>query len=182
MKGERIKEFRLKKGYTLADLGKKTGFTASFLSQIERGIKSPSLASLRKIADCLGVSVLAFIVDEDDSYLIRKDKRKKIVIPEIGTEYEFITPISPHGSIEPNMGGIYVELKPKNCVSEGLVRHDAQQSIYVIEGQIDVHLSDEVYRLNEGDSFYIQSNVPHNIMNSGDKKAIIISYVSPSLY
>jgi len=182
MKVGRIKEIRLKKDYTLADLAKKTGYTASFLSQIERGLKSPSLEALRKIADCLDVPIMVFMTDYDDSYLVRRDKRKKIVMPEIGTEYEFITPISSDENIRPNMVGMLVELKPKCWVSEKLVTHSAQESLYVIKGQIEVHLYDGVYKLNEGDSFYIREDVPHNIFNPGDQNAILIAYLSPAIY
>ena len=50
---EIIKKKRLEKGYTLAYMSKQLGFTASFLSQLERGLKQPSLESLRKISDFL---------------------------------------------------------------------------------------------------------------------------------
>lgn len=53
MNPEIIKKKRLEKGYTLAYMSKQLGFTASFLSQLERGLKQPSLESLRKISDFL---------------------------------------------------------------------------------------------------------------------------------
>lgn len=182
MNVERIKEIRLKKGCTLADIAKKTGYTPSFLSQIERGLKSPSLEALRKIAESLEVSIMAFIIDYDDSYLIRRDKRKKTIMPEIDTVYEFITPTISEGNIKPNMVGMHIEVKPKSWVSEKMVAHSAQESTYVIKGEIEVHLHDKVYKLHEGDSFYIREDVPHNIFNPSNETAVVIGYISPAIY
>lgn len=182
MNANRIKEIRLKNGYTLADIAKKTGYTASFLSQIERGLKSPSLEALRKISESLDVSIMTFIIDYDDSYLIRRDKRKKIVMPEIDTVYEFITPTISEENIRPNMVGLLTKVKPKSWVSEKMVAHSAQESMYVVKGEIEVHLYDKVYKLYEGDSFYIREDVPHNMFNPSDETSIMIGYISPAIY
>lgn len=182
MNVERIKEIRLKKGYILADIAKKTGYTVSFLSQIERGLKSPSLEALRRIAESLEVSIIHFIMDYDDSCLIQKDKRKKFIVPEIDTVYEFITPTISEESIKPNMVGMYIKVKPKSWVSKKMVSHSAQESIFVIEGEVEVHLYDKVYKLQEGDSFYIREHIPHDIFNPNDEPATVIGYISPAIY
>ncbi len=182
MEGERIKEVRNRKGYTLQELADKTGITASYISQIERGIRHPSLGSLRKIAECLEVPVLAFMINNDDSFIIRKQNRKTTYMPEIETEYQFITPISSDENIKPNMVGLYAKLEPGKWVSEKLISHSGQESILVLKGEIEVHLYDQVARLKEGDSFYIRENIPHNILCSGKEESISIHYFSPPIY
>ncbi|MCD5410942.1 MAG: XRE family transcriptional regulator [Clostridiales bacterium] len=178
----RIKEIRCKKGLTLADLSSRTGYTSSFLSQIERGLKSPSLEALRKIADSLEVPIFTLMIDFDESYLIRKGSRKKIVMPEIDIIYEFITPIASDEKIKPKIVGMIVELNPQKWVSEKLIVHSAQESIYILRGTIEIHLTDKIIELEEGDSFYLREDVRHNMYNPNSEKAVFISYLSPAIY
>lgn len=67
--GERIRNFRQKKKFTLRELSQATGLSISFLSDIENGRRLPSLENLSKIAKALDVSI---------SYLIEKDKDSNI--------------------------------------------------------------------------------------------------------
>ena len=53
---ESIRELRRRKNFTLRQLSEKTGYTVSFLSQLERGIKNPSLDALRAIAQELNLT------------------------------------------------------------------------------------------------------------------------------
>ncbi len=182
MKGERIKKIRAEKGMTLKDLAEITGFTPSYISQIEREIRQPSLETLRKIASSLNVPLLAFMVDFDDSQVIREKERKKVFIPQVQTEYEFITPTLSDENIKPNMVGLYVEIDPGKAVSEKLISHSGQESIFVLEGEVEVQLYDQSFKIKKGDSFYLRENVPHNIQNKGQKKAITIHYFSPPIY
>lgn len=197
MRGEKIKNIRIEKGYTLADLSERTGYTPSYLSQIERNLKNPSLEALRKIADSLEVPIITFLIDDYDKYplaqesfnddyyryyMLQKNTRKKMVIPEIGTEYQFITPVSQHKTRKPKMLGFYIELKPKSWVSEKLVTHKAEESVLVIDGMVEVYVDDKVFHLVTGDSFYIDENVPHNIKNPLDTDTIIVVYQSPAMY
>ena len=56
MVGQRIRQIRKSKQLTLQDIAEKTGFSAGFLSQVERGTTDPSLSALRKISDALEVT------------------------------------------------------------------------------------------------------------------------------
>jgi len=197
LKGEKIKSIRIEKGYTLADLAAKTGYTASYLSQIERNLKNPSLEALRKISDGLHTPIITFLIDENEKYipaethesdaferyaLLRGTSRRKMIVPEIGAEYQFITPIPRNSLNKPRMLGFYNELKPQAWVSEKLVTHEPEESIIVIDGLVEVYVDDKVFTLVKGDSFYIAGNVPHNIKNPTDTKAIIVAYQSPAMY
>ncbi len=197
MKGEIIKNIRLEKGYTLADLAARIGYTASYLSQLERNLKQPSLEALRKIADGLNTPIITFLMDGNEKYipsepcesdtferyaLIKGTSRRRMVVPEIGTVYQFITPVCSQTPNKPRMLGFYNELKPKAWVSEKLVIHEPEESIIVIEGQVDIYVDDKVFTLARGDSFYIAPGVPHNIKNPADTNAVIVAYQFPAMY
>ena len=93
MFGERIKAQRNELGQSLRALAKDVDLTASFLSQIERNQADPSIKSLRRIADALGVPMLYFLSDDDATDpVVRRDRRNQLVIPESGVTYELLTP------------------------------------------------------------------------------------------
>src|SRR4030088_531857 len=80
--GVRIHSMREKRGQSLKQLGQATGLTQSFLSQVERDLTSPSVASLRKIAEALGTSVATFFAGgSPNGRLVRKDERPVLIHP-----------------------------------------------------------------------------------------------------
>lgn len=108
MNWNRIREERKKKGYTLAQVARETGYSIGYISQLERNQKEPSLAALRKIAACLGCSEVYLIMGQENEtavshspdqdtpygpgYILRRDQRVPMKIPEIDTAYSIFTP------------------------------------------------------------------------------------------
>lgn len=187
MNPEIIKKKRLEKGYTLAYMSKQLGFTASFLSQLERGLKQPSLESLRKISDFLELPMIFFFFDENAQpvsepvtqdgacYVIRKNSRRKIVLPEIQTEYEMLTP-SP-AEVKTELNGSYCEIRPGCRMSERMITHNCDESMFVLKGKMRAFIGEATYDLEDGDSIYFSRHIPHNALNTGDDKLCVITYM-----
>ncbi len=169
---------------TLNELSEITGLTASYLSQLERDIIEPSLASLRKIAKAFSVPIYTFLDDESkDHTLIRCDERKKLDLPNSSITYEFLTPMSFEKDSPGNLEVIYYELNPLSWSSDDFIIHSADECIFIIEGSIELYLSEEKYELNSGDSIFIKRNIPHRFYNpSKNKKVKGVSSISPSVY
>lgn len=184
----KLKQIRKSKGYTLSILSSMTGCTSSYLSQLERGLKQPSLEMLRRISNCLEVPVFDLLSDEEASGawsrkaagnkydIIRHNNRKKIVMPEILTEYEFLTPYSADGSDNTRIVGMYTTLMPGKWSCEKSIVFDFDFSIFIIQGTATVCIEDETLTLGKDDSLYIYSGVQHNFYNAGNNKLIIIGY------
>jgi transcriptional regulator with XRE-family HTH domain len=184
----KLKQIRKSKGYTLSDLSSMTGCTSSYLSQLERGLKQPSLEMLRRISNCLEVPVFHLLSDEespdacirkptDNKYdIIRHNNRKKIVMPEILTEYEFITPYSADENDNTRIVGMYTTLLPGKWSCEKPVTLDYDFSIFIIQGTAAVCIEEDKQTLGKGDSLYLYSGVPHNFYNAGNNELIIIGY------
>ncbi|HWQ57487.1 MAG TPA: XRE family transcriptional regulator, partial [Clostridia bacterium] len=159
---EIIKLKRLEKGYTLAYMSEQLGFTASFLSQLERGLKKPSLDSLRKISDFLELPMIYFFFDDETEQkqeppsgdgacrVIRRGNRQKIMLPEIQTEYEMLTP-SPN-EINTQLNGSYCEVRPGCYMSEKMITHGCDESMLVLKGKMRAFIGDATYDLEDGDS------------------------------
>lgn len=184
----KLKQIRKSKGYTLLALSNIVGCTSSYLSQLERGLKQPSLEMLRRISDCLEVPIFTFFSEDETSYsqitnqrtneysIIRHDNRKKIIIPDILTEYEFITPYNTDGSDNCHIIGMYTTLAPGKWACEKLISLNFDFSVFIIQGTATISLKDTTLILKHGDSIYFNSGTQHNFYNSGNEQLVLIGY------
>ena len=94
--GQRIKQLRVMKGLTQEELADRAELSKGFISQVERDLTSPSIATLMDILQCLGVSVSEFFTEEPEEqivftkedYFIKKDEENKNTIIETLRHYK----------------------------------------------------------------------------------------------
>lgn len=197
MYGRRIREMRKRRGLTLKEVAEATGYTIGHISQIERDLKSPSLVALRKIAACLNCSEVWLIMDDSElsaksseegkkskeSYLMRKENRIPMKIPEIDVSYSIFTPSKLPNAQEAQMTGLIVRLKPNTWVTEKMISHgNYDESLLLLKGELELRIDNSTYMIYEGDSFYIPKNCLHNYLNSSNEEATIIVYFSQLVY
>lgn len=197
MYGSRIREMRKRRGLTLKEVAEATGYTIGHISQIERDLKSPSLVALRKIAACLNCSEVWLIMDDSElsaksseegkkskeSYLMRKENRIPMKIPEIDVSYSIFTPSKLPNAQEAQMTGLIVRLKPNTWVTEKMISHgNYDESLLLLKGELELHIDNSTYMIYEGDSFYIPKNCLHNYLNTSNEEATIIVYFSQLVY
>lgn len=187
MNFEKLKWIRKKKGYTLARVSQATGYTASFLSQLERGLKEPSITTLRKLADLYAIPLVSLFVENEEDIavdgtakkaqpsirIIRESERKKIMLPEIFTVCEFVTPANRQCRIS----GHITKLEPGCWCSESLISHTTDESAYIIKGNMKALLGDKIFYLGSGDSIYIEAYALHNWQNCGEETLDILTYM-----
>ena len=197
MYGRRIREMRKRRGLTLKEVAEATGYTIGHISQIERDLKSPSLVALRKIATCLDCSEVWLIMGDSElsaksseegkkskeSYLMRKENRIPIKIPEIDVSYSIFTPSKLPNAQEAQMTGLIVRLKPNTWVTEKMISHgNYDESLLLLKGELELRIDNSTYMIYEGDSFYIPKNCLHNYLNTSNEEATIIVYFSQLVY
>lgn len=197
MYGSRIREMRKRRGLTLKEVAEATGYTIGHISQIERDLKSPSLVALRKIAACLNCSEVGLIMDDSElsaksseegkkskeSYLMRKENRIPMKIPEIDVSYSIFTPSKLPNAQEAQMTGLIVRLKPNTWVTEKMISHgNYDESLLLLKGELELRIDNSTYMIYEGDSFYIPKNCLHNYLNTSNEEATIIVYFSQLVY
>ena len=197
MYGSRIREMRKRRGLTLKEVAEATGYTIGHISQIERDLKSPSLVALRKIAACLNCSEVWLIMGDSElsakspeegkkskeSYLMRKENRIPMKIPEIDVSYSIFTPSKLPNAQEAQMTGLIVRLKPNTWVTEKMISHgNYDESLLLLKGELELRIDNSTYMIYEGDSFYIPKNCLHNYLNTSDEEATIIVYFSQLIY
>lgn len=178
MIGEKINARRSEMGLSLRALAKEVDLTASFLSQIERDQADPSIKSLRKIADALGVPMLYFLSEDSAANpVVRKDRRKRLLIPESGVTYELLTP-----DLDRKMEMFLGEVKPSDQNIAFPLPFSTEECILVLEGKIRVTLGDSDYDLEEGDSIYFDCSSLNRLIATGGAPAKFVSAVTPAVF
>ncbi len=174
--GNKIRKLRISKGINLTDFAKKIDKTPSYLSQIERGMASPSIMALREISKALNVPIFYFLInDKEQSAIVRKNERRVLQFPKSHLTYELLSPDVSH-QIE--VIRTRIEVGASTCSKP--LSHEGEECTLVIEGKMKIQVGDEFFILEEGDSIYYIASIPHKITSIGDKDLVIISAITPS--
>lgn len=171
--GERIKELRIERGLTQEELADRAELSKGFISQIERNLTSPSIATLEDVVLALGMDFKTFFSDDeekqvvftDDDYYVKEDEASRYTI-------EWIVPNAQKNEMEPVR--LTLEAGGSTMVDNP---HEGEEFGYVMSGTIIIHIGNEEYQAKEGETFYIYPEKPHYI--SSDKGAQIIWVSSP---
>jgi transcriptional regulator with XRE-family HTH domain len=174
--GSRIRALRQARRLTLRALAERSGVTESFLSQVEREVTSPSIASVQRIARGLDLSIAQLFAEEGASgRVVRREARRRISYPGLKAVDEFLTA---------NMAGrlqvILSTIEPGGGTGEEPYTHDSDEEVVVVlEGVLDMWVGDEHYVLREGDAITFGSRTPHWNMNRGEHPVVVIFCLTP---
>jgi transcriptional regulator with XRE-family HTH domain len=183
--GERIKRLRLKRSMGLVELGKHTGLSASFLSQLETGRVVPTLRNLARIAMVFNKDLSFFFESEPVSLFRVHRKSDRVRLPQTGVDdptyfFESIGYMVPDRQLDP----YYAEFLPLKRTQE--IRphvHPGFEFLYVLSGELEVRHADSVQVLNAGDGVYFDASTPHSYRCAGKTPAtaIIVTMHQPSV-
>ncbi len=173
--GGKIRELRMRRGYTLKEVSQMTGFSTALLSQIENNVVSPPISTLWKIAEALGVKIGYFFQESPqesiDYALVRKGKGKPTARRETYPNLSFYS--LAFGKMDRKMDPYLVEFdRDENC--NRAISHEGEEFIYVLEGSLKIHLGDKVIELREGDSIYYDSRVSHCVEGKKGTKFLAV--------
>src|SRR5919198_4421465 len=177
--GERLRELRRFRRCTLKTIADRSRLSESFLSQVERGQSAASIASLRRIAGALGVS-MADLFEPDGGpgpRVLRRDERPALSFGILGRKM-LLTPRPLH-HLEVFAG----ELEVGGSTGDQPYAHgDSEELFVVISGTVQLELGGELHELERGDSIDYRSSTPHRISNIGDEPAEVMWIISPPSY
>ena len=177
--GERLRELRRIRRATLRQIADRSGLSESFLSQVERGRSSASIASLRKIAEALGVSMADLFEPGGvpGPRVLRRDERPALSFGILGRKL-LLTP-KPLHHVEVFAG----ELEVGGSTGEQPYAHgDSEELFVVISGSVQLELDGELFDLEAGDSIDYRSSTPHRVTNTGQELAEVMWIISPPSY
>jgi transcriptional regulator with XRE-family HTH domain len=171
--GERIKRLRLKKSMGLVELGRHTGLSASFLSQLETGRVVPTLRNLSRIAMVFSKD-LSYFFDTEPNALFRIHRRKERVrLPQTGVNdptyyFESLGYMVPDRHMDP----YFAEFVPLAKETEPRAHmHAGFEFLYVLDGDLEIRHGDQNCTLEAGDAIYFDAGTPHSYQCVGRKPA-----------
>jgi len=173
--GEKIKHLRVKNGLTQQELANRCELSKGFISQLERDLTSPSIATLVDILECLGTNLTDFFSDKNDEKIVfHKDDVFIQEDKDLGHTIKWIVPNSQKNSMEP----ILIEIEPGGA-SEPDDPHDGEEFGYVMSGTIFLHLGNQKFKVKKGESFYFKPSLVHFISNESRYVAKVLWVSSP---
>jgi transcriptional regulator with XRE-family HTH domain len=172
----KVRMIRTAKGLNMRELADKVGCSTSFISQIENGKVSPSIAMLKKIASVLGVRVVDFFMTEKsgNDIILRKNERTHMKYPQGDAFIEMLVAKVSNKKMQP----IWAHFEPGDG-SQGMYSHTGEEFGIIINGSLELQIEDEVYMMEEGDTFYFSSDRKHGYRNMGDKPSNVIWVITP---
>lgn len=175
--GDRLQGERVKAGISQRELARRTGLSASLISQIESGLSKPSVGTLYSIVTELGVSLDRIIRGEEyregsdrtqsptdgNSPLVRRDERQFVEL-DSGVRWEELS-ADPEDAVD-FIHATYA-VGGTSTPDETLMRHHGREYGYIIAGTLGVQIGFVEYELNPGDSIAFNSTEPHRLFNKG---------------
>ncbi len=176
--GPRLRRLRTSRALTLRQVAQRAGVTESFLSQVERGVATPSIASVQRIAGGLGLSIADLFAEVEGGGLVRAAERRRITYPGLGAVDEFLTR-GKGGRLQVIMSTV----EPGGGTGDEPYTHDSDEEVVIVlEGELDLWVGDEHVHLEAGDAFAHSSRVPHRNTNNGTGPARLLFCITPPSY
>lgn len=178
--GRELRAFRRARGLSLVEVCARIGRSIGFLSQIERGLSTPSVEDLRKLAKVYDAPFgLFFGAPEGDpaerGLVVRADARRKLGTVEDGLVEELLSP-DMSGDVE-----VLLSQFSAGAETPEPLQRPLEETGFVVSGVLEIELRGTWRRLEKGDSFRVKDE-PFRWRNPGKETAVLVWVVSPPTY
>ena len=178
--GMTIRKLRESRQLSLKEVAARSGLTQSFLSQVERNLTSPSVASLRKVSQAYGVPLSALFQGESlpESRVVRRNERRQLIHPDRQWRDYLLTP-----NLTGKLQVILSVIEPGGGSGEEPYAHDSdEECVVILRGRLEFWVGSDRYILGEGDSIVFESRIPHRNRNPGPEQAEVLWITTPPSY
>jgi transcriptional regulator with XRE-family HTH domain len=191
--GAEIRRIRLARKMTLAQLADGVGVSQSLVSQVERGRASPSITTLRKVAEALDIPVAALFVQSDGGssvavdnetrdrsgrqVVVRHDRRKSLRLPGSHVAYELLTP-----DLNRQIEFLWIDYDPWTVSASEFMAHIGEENALCLHGTVVIVIDGQDFVLSEGDSISFDSSRPHRVENRTDLPATLVTAITPPAF
>jgi DNA-binding transcriptional MerR regulator/quercetin dioxygenase-like cupin family protein len=173
--GSHLRQLRVKKKMSLAQVARAAGISVGFLSALERSQMSGSVGTLRKLARFYKTNILDFFDANGASGRQVRPAQRKVLEAGPGVRMELLawgnTVMEPH----------LFRVAPQSGSGDSYA-HEGEEFIYVLRGALNITLEKEEYRLKAGDSFYFESATPHHWKNPGRSETWLLWVNTPPTF
>jgi DNA-binding transcriptional MerR regulator/quercetin dioxygenase-like cupin family protein len=173
--GVRLRQLRLRRSLSLAQVAQAVGISLGFLSALERSHMSASVSTLRKLARFYKTNILDFFDPAEARVRLVPPGKRKVLEAGPGVRMELLawgnTVMEPH----------LFRIAPQSGSGESY-HHEGEEFLYILQGELQISLDEEEYHLQPGDSFYFESATPHSWKNPGHSETWVLWVNTPPTF
>jgi len=174
----KIKNLRKDKNLTLKDLSGKTGFSISFLSQVENGYSSLAITSLKKIADSMDVPMNYFFeVPHVSNFLVKSEDKELFSMEGSDSKFVRLSGNFPNRKLE----AIITIIPPEHKFANKFA-HTGEEFVYVLKGTLAIEIDGTEYLVKAGDSIHYPSTFSHQWTNPLKQDTEILTVLTPLIF
>ena len=178
--GAMVRDLRLARGKTIAELGQAIGRSVGYVSQIERDQSGISIATLQKIADALGVGINWFFQGPgaappgEREVVVRKGNRRILDLSGEGVIEELLSP-----TLTGQLEMIVTTFQPKASTGRGGRLRKGEEAGLLLSGELHLFVDGKRYRLSAGDSYSLRHKGRHRFENTSAAPAVLLCAITP---
>jgi electron transfer flavoprotein alpha subunit len=171
--GEKIRTLREAQGWSSEHLGEITGQTPEFIAGVESGEISPPVAFMLRLAGAYGVDPGTFLRDDEKAH-IRDQRTQAYVNRTRNYSYQTLTSGAEHDHLRAFM----VTIEPHHDHKPVAYKHEGEEFIFVMEGELQFTLGSKVHTLKNGESIHFHSSTPHKLksLSAQVTRCLVILY------
>jgi transcriptional regulator with XRE-family HTH domain len=176
--GTKIRDLRLRRGYTVQQLAEASGLSKGFISQIENHRTSPSLATLHDLARALETSAAYLVVEEEqEPCVVRVAERPRVPVGGNTSRVEILS-----ARPKRNLELIQVDLPAGVEAGDQLHYHHGEACLLCVDGQVRLTCGERSIELMPGDACHYDGRLPHAIENRGRSNARVLIAMTPAAF
>ena len=174
--GKRLRSLRIQRGLTQEELADRCELTKGFISQVERDLSSPSIATLMDLLECLGSSLQEFFADHTEERCVfsPEDMFVKEDPDDLRETITWLVPDAQKNAMEP----ILLELAAGGR-SGAIPPHEGEEFGYVLSGSVFLVQGERKIRVRSGCSFCVHPREEHYLLNAGKSRAKVLWVSNP---
>lgn len=171
--GEKLLKLRESHGWSRESLAQSTGQSPEFIEQCERDEISPSVSFLLRLSRTLNVDPGTFL-HEGEKAMIRDQRTKQFVQRTENYSYQTLTP----GAEKEHLRSFMVTIESRQAHKPVAYKHEGEEFIYVMEGDLELTLGGKVRKLKQNESIRFNSEIPHKLKSLSDKptRCLVVLY------
>ena len=154
-------------------LAQATGQTPEFIEQVEKNEFSPSVSFLLKLAGVLRVDPSTFLSREEQNIILGQ-RAQSFIKRTQNYSYQTLTP----GAENSHLRAFMVNIESRRTHKPVEYKHEGEEFIFVMEGDLEVTLGGKKHHLSTGESLHFNSDIPHKLksLSKVDTRCLVVLY------
>jgi len=171
--GEKLLKLRESHGWSRESLAQATGQSPEFIKQFEKNEISPSVSFLLRLSRAFNVDPGTFL-HESEKAMIRDQRAQQFVKRTENYSYKTLTP----GTENEHLRSFMITIESKQAHKPVAYKHEGEEYIYVMEGDLELTLGGKVHKLKQHESIHFNSETPHKLKSLSDKatRCLVVLY------